>query len=75
MPKYTFVLSKKAQKQLNKLSDHIAEAIMDAIAGLEENPWFGVRLIFVCQVLLTSASGPLVLFNQEGVMFPFTCRS
>ena len=27
MPKYTAVLSKKAQKQLDKLSDHIAEPI------------------------------------------------
>ena len=38
MPKYTAVLSKKAQKQLDKLSDYIAEPIMDAISGLEENP-------------------------------------
>ena len=38
MPKYTAVLSKKAQKQLDKFSDNIAEPIMDAIAGLEENP-------------------------------------
>lgn len=38
MPKYTAVLSKKAQKQLDKLSDNIAEPIIDAIARLEENP-------------------------------------
>lgn len=38
MPKYTVVLSKKAQKQLDKLSDHIAEPIFEAITGLEENP-------------------------------------
>ena len=38
MPKYTAVLSKKAQKQLDKLSDNIAEPIFEAIAGLEENP-------------------------------------
>ena len=38
MSKYTVVLSKKAQKQLDKLSDNIAEPIIVAIAGLEENP-------------------------------------
>lgn len=38
MPKYTAVLSKKAQKQLDKLSNNIAEPIIDTIAGLEENP-------------------------------------
>ena len=38
MPKYTALLSKKAQKQLDKLSDNIAEPIIDAIARLEENP-------------------------------------
>ena len=38
MLKYTAVLSKKAQKQLDKLSDTIAEPIIDAIARLEENP-------------------------------------
>jgi mRNA interferase RelE/StbE len=38
MPNYTAVLSKKAQKQLDKLSDNIAEPIIEAIAGLEENP-------------------------------------
>lgn len=38
MSKYAVVLSKKAQKQLDKLSDHIAEPIFEAIVGLEENP-------------------------------------
>jgi mRNA interferase RelE/StbE len=38
MPKYTAVLSKKAQKQLDKLSDHIAKPILEAIADLETNP-------------------------------------
>ncbi|OFY69313.1 MAG: plasmid stabilization protein [Bacteroidetes bacterium RIFCSPLOWO2_12_FULL_37_12] len=38
MPKYTAVLSKKAQKQLDKFSDNIAEPILGAIADLEENP-------------------------------------
>lgn len=38
MPNYTVVLSKTAQKQLDKLSDTIAEPILEAIAGLAENP-------------------------------------
>jgi mRNA interferase RelE/StbE len=38
MPNYTVVLSKKAQKQLDKLSDFIAEPILEAISDLEENP-------------------------------------
>ena len=38
MPDYTVVLSKKAQKQLDKLSDKIAEPILEAISRLEENP-------------------------------------
>ncbi|PKP40000.1 MAG: type II toxin-antitoxin system mRNA interferase toxin, RelE/StbE family [Bacteroidetes bacterium HGW-Bacteroidetes-13] len=38
MANYTAVLSKKAQKQLDKLSDKIAEPIFQAIADLEENP-------------------------------------
>ena len=38
MPNYTAVLSKKAQKQLDKLSDNIAQPILEAIAALEENP-------------------------------------
>lgn len=31
MPNYTIVLSKKAQKQLDKLPDNIAEPIFEAI--------------------------------------------
>lgn len=38
MANYTAVLSKKAQKQLDKFSNHIANPILDAIADLEENP-------------------------------------
>ena len=38
MPNYVIVLSKKAQKQLDKLSDNIADPILEAIANLEENP-------------------------------------
>jgi len=38
MAKYIAALSKKAQKQLDKLSDNVAEPIVAAIAGLEENP-------------------------------------
>jgi len=38
MHSYTVVLSKKAQKQLDKLSDHIAFPIFDAIQDLQENP-------------------------------------
>ena len=38
MPNYTVVLSKNAQKQLDKLSDAIAEPILKAIAHLEKNP-------------------------------------
>ncbi len=38
MPKYTVVLSKKAQKQLDKIPDSIAQPIIDAIGDLEENP-------------------------------------
>lgn len=38
MPNYTIVLSKKAQKQLDKLADNIIEPIIDAIASLESNP-------------------------------------
>jgi len=36
MPNYTAVLSKKAQKQLDKLSDNIAEPIFEAITALEK---------------------------------------
>lgn len=35
---YTIILSKKAQKQLDKLSDQIAEDIISAILSLEDNP-------------------------------------
>jgi mRNA interferase RelE/StbE len=38
MPNYIIVLSKNAQKQLDKLTDNIAEPIFVAIARLEENP-------------------------------------
>lgn len=38
MANYTAVLSKKAQKALDKFSDHIADPILDAIADLEEDP-------------------------------------
>jgi mRNA interferase RelE/StbE len=38
MPRYTVVLSKKAQKELDKLSDNIAGPIIEAISALEENP-------------------------------------
>ena len=38
MPNYIIVLSKKAKKELDNLSDHIAEPVFKAIAVLEENP-------------------------------------
>ncbi|MBD1392411.1 type II toxin-antitoxin system RelE family toxin [Mucilaginibacter glaciei] len=38
MPKYTAILSKTARKELDKLSDHIANPIIDAITYLEINP-------------------------------------
>ncbi len=38
MLNYTVVLSKKAEKQLDKLPDNVAETILDAIAGLANNP-------------------------------------
>jgi mRNA interferase RelE/StbE len=38
MPKYIAVLSKKARKQLDKLTDNIADPIIKTIADLEENP-------------------------------------
>ncbi|MGC4128484.1 MAG: type II toxin-antitoxin system RelE/ParE family toxin [Bergeyella sp.] len=38
MPEYTVTLSKKAQKNLDKLSDHIAEPILEAIGNLGNNP-------------------------------------
>lgn len=37
MPSFYIVLSKKAQKQLDKLTDHIAEPILKAIGELKEN--------------------------------------
>jgi mRNA interferase RelE/StbE len=38
MAKYIIILSKKAQKALDTLSDHIAEPVFKSIAALEENP-------------------------------------
>lgn len=38
MADYTIVLSKKAQKQLDKLSDQVAEPILQAIANLAKSP-------------------------------------
>ncbi|HEX8332761.1 MAG TPA: type II toxin-antitoxin system RelE/ParE family toxin [Segetibacter sp.] len=38
MVKYTILLSKTAQKQLDKLPDNIAEKILQAIASLAHNP-------------------------------------
>lgn len=38
MPRYIAVLSKKAQKQLDKLPDQIAEPILETISSLEDNP-------------------------------------
>ena len=38
MPKYIIVLSKKAEKELDKLSDKIAEPILTAIRELENEP-------------------------------------
>jgi mRNA-degrading endonuclease RelE of RelBE toxin-antitoxin system len=38
MPDYKIVLSKQAQKTLDKFSDSIAEPIFNAIAGLAKNP-------------------------------------
>jgi mRNA interferase RelE/StbE len=38
MSKYIVVLTKKAEKILDRLSDHIAEPIHNAIIALEENP-------------------------------------
>jgi mRNA interferase RelE/StbE len=38
MPNYTVILSKKAQKQLDTLSDNVAMPILKAIEGLEVNP-------------------------------------
>lgn len=38
MPNYTIVITSKTQKQLNKLSDHVAAPIFEAIAGLAKDP-------------------------------------
>jgi mRNA interferase RelE/StbE len=38
MANYTVVLSKIAQKQLDKLSDNIAEPIFEALTSLEKDP-------------------------------------
>jgi mRNA interferase RelE/StbE len=38
MANYTIDLSKKARKQLDKLSDKIAEPILSAIKNLSKNP-------------------------------------
>jgi mRNA interferase RelE/StbE len=38
MPNYTVLLTKKAEKQLDKLPDNIAEPIIEAINDLADNP-------------------------------------
>lgn len=38
MPDYTVYLSKKAQKQLDSLSDKIVRSIIPSIAALENSP-------------------------------------
>jgi mRNA interferase RelE/StbE len=38
MSKYTVVLSKNAQKQLDKFTDDIAQPILDAIDNLKNDP-------------------------------------
>jgi mRNA interferase RelE/StbE len=38
MPNYTIVIAPKAQKQLDKFSDHIAAPILEAIADLADDP-------------------------------------
>ncbi len=38
MPRYTIVLSKKAEKQLDKLPNIVADPILVAISDLEDNP-------------------------------------
>lgn len=38
MGKYTVSLSKRAQKELDKLSDAVAQPILQAIGNLEDNP-------------------------------------
>ncbi|MFN6945342.1 MAG: type II toxin-antitoxin system RelE family toxin [Cytophagaceae bacterium] len=38
MPEYKLVITKTAQKQLNKLPDNIAEPLIEAIQGLAFDP-------------------------------------
>jgi mRNA interferase RelE/StbE len=38
MPSYTILLTKKAQKQLDKLTNNIANPIIEAISNLEAEP-------------------------------------
>jgi mRNA-degrading endonuclease RelE of RelBE toxin-antitoxin system len=38
MPKYKVVISKTAQKQLDKFSEHIANPILNTISSLANNP-------------------------------------
>ena len=38
MNKYSVALTKKAQKQLDKLADNIVEPILEAIGNLADNP-------------------------------------
>lgn len=38
MPTYNITISRTAQKQLDKLSDNIADRLIDAIYSLAENP-------------------------------------
>ncbi|MEY5040669.1 MAG: hypothetical protein RLZZ414_197 [Bacteroidota bacterium] len=38
MPKFTILLTKKAEKQIDKLKDNIAIPILEAITQLENNP-------------------------------------
>ncbi len=38
MAKYTISLTTKARKQLDKLDDHIARPVIDAIGSLADNP-------------------------------------
>jgi mRNA interferase RelE/StbE len=38
MPEYTITITKTAQKQLDKLTDNVAEPIFEAIQNLAHNP-------------------------------------
>lgn len=38
MPQYKVILTKKVQKQLDKLSDNVTDSILLSLAGLEVNP-------------------------------------